>query len=436
MTSVTIQVDLPPDVEIGAYQRYGDGHGFEISWPLPTYCTCDQCHHEEPAHIEFKDTVQVVRDLDLWGQPSFWIYRPAFHRCSYCNHRQYIIPPFKRKDTSYTFRFEQHVLRLLIGSNEEEVARRLGISAETVHFIVRHQLADAKDKEIDPQRKVTDVGIDEMSLKKGHQLYSTILTDLTNPEHPEVLAVAEGRDEAAAQKCLEKLSEAQRQQVKTFRADMSQAYHNACKHLLPKAKAVVDRFHVAKTFNKAIDKQRKEITQAYKAKLSAAERKEFRSGMWAFRKPPQELTNKEKRQLADLFRRLPLLRTLYRIRLRFQSIFDTALDQAEGLRRLKRLFRMMTATFPELATFVRTFEDWQQQILNYFDAGQTSGVVEGINNKARGILNRCFGLKSGDSLWTRLILDLNRGKEVVLYTIKQVHNFVEGFRVQGSLACT
>lgn len=257
MARVTIEVDLPPDLTLTAYERHGNGHGFEVSWPLPTRCRCDRCRYEEEAHLEFKDTVQVARDLDLWGQPSFWIYRPALHRCSHCNHRQQLIPPFKRKDTSYTYRFEQQVLRLLIGSNEEEVARRLGISAEMVGFIVRNQLADAKAKDIDPQRVITDVGIDELSLKKRHRLYATILTDLTNPGQPEVLAVAEGRDEAAARKCLEKLSRPQREQVRTYRADMAQAFHTACRELLPKARPVVDRFHVARKFNEAIDGQRK-----------------------------------------------------------------------------------------------------------------------------------------------------------------------------------
>jgi transposase len=257
MPRVTIDVDLPPDLTVTSYQRHGNGHGFEIFWPLPTRCHCDYCRREDQAHLEFKDTVQVVRDLDIWGQPSFWIYRPAYHRCAYCNHRQYVIPPFKRKDTSYTYRFEQQVLRLLIGSNEEEVGRRLGISAETVGLIVRNQLADARAKELDPQRRITDVGIDELSLKKRHQRYATILTDLTNPERPEVLAVAEGRDEAAARKCLEKLAEAQRRQVRAYRADMAVAFHNACRGLLPNARPVVDRFHVAKKFNEAIDGQRK-----------------------------------------------------------------------------------------------------------------------------------------------------------------------------------
>jgi len=35
MASVTIDVNLAPDVTITAYQRHGDGHGSEVSWPWP-----------------------------------------------------------------------------------------------------------------------------------------------------------------------------------------------------------------------------------------------------------------------------------------------------------------------------------------------------------------------------------------------------------------
>jgi hypothetical protein len=98
MATVTIDVDFPPGVTITAYERHGDGHGFEVSWPWPTRCRCDSCRKEDDAHLEVKDSVQVVRDLDIWGQPSFWIYPTAFHRCPWCHHRQHLIPPFKRKD--------------------------------------------------------------------------------------------------------------------------------------------------------------------------------------------------------------------------------------------------------------------------------------------------------------------------------------------------
>jgi transposase len=322
----------------------------------------------------------------------------------------------------------------LIGSNEEEVARRLGLSAETVGWIVRHQLADAKAKEIDPQRVITDVGIDELSLKKRHKLYATILTDLTDPDRPEVLAVADGRDEAAARKCLEKLAPAQRQQVRAYRADMAQAFHNACRELLPQARPVVDRFHVAKKFNEASDGQRKKICRAYKAKLSKAERKEFRCLLWEFRRNPQELTKEERRQLEALFQPVPGLRTLHEFRVRFQKIFDKTWDRRKALRALVGLFIDMLDFSPELEGFIRTFEQWQEAILNYFEARQTSAPVEGLNNKARVNLKRAYGLRGADSLWTRLILDVNRATDVVLYTIAQIKQLVVGFRT--IFACT
>jgi transposase len=255
MASVNIDIDLPEGVQITGYERCGQGHGFEVTWPWPERCRCQRCGHEEQAYLEQSGKQRVVRHLDVWNQPSFWVYEGVFHRCPRCHHRQDLLPPFKRKDTSYTYAFEEHVVRLLIGSTEEDVARRLGISAETVGRIVRYQLQDAKP--IDPTRVIRDLGMDDISLKKRHKLYVTVLTDLTDPEHPRVLAVKPGRDEAAARACLECLTPEQRAQVHSYRVDMALAYNNACKTLLPNADGVIDRFHVAKLWNEALDGLRK-----------------------------------------------------------------------------------------------------------------------------------------------------------------------------------
>jgi transposase len=135
-----------------------------------------------------------------------------------------------------------------------------------------------------------------------------------------------------------------------------------------------------------------------------------------------------------LFAKLPRLRTLYELRLRFGKIFDTAKNRWAAYRALVRLFLDMLDFSPELDGFIQTFERWQEEILNYFDARQTSATVEGLNNKARVILKRAYGLKGTDSLWTRLILDVNRAADVVLYTIGQIQEMVAGFR--NVFACT
>lgn len=256
-TSVTIELDLPDGVILREYERHGDGHAFHVDWPLPERCRCERCGQEGPAQVEYKPTFYTVRDLDLWGQPCFWVYQPPRHHCPQCGRRQHLLPPFKRKDVTYTYRFERHVLACLIGSTEEEVAQRLGIAAETVALIVANQIADQRAKDVDPQRVIHRIGMDEISLKKRHKLYATILTDLTNPTQPEILAVAAGRDRPAAESCLQKLSEEQRAGVQRHCTDMSSAYLGACADLLPNSQSVIDRFHVAQKLGAVADDLRK-----------------------------------------------------------------------------------------------------------------------------------------------------------------------------------
>ncbi len=260
MANLTIDIDLPENVTLTGYHRLPEAHGIEVSWPMPESCRCPRCQTVEPVRLEANldiGKMRVVRDLDVFGEPCFFCYQAVFQRCSKCRHRHDFLPPFKRKDTSYTYRFEKQVLRMLIGSNEAEVARRLGISAETVRFIVKNQLADSQAMVIDPKRVITDIGMDEISLKKRHKLYVTIMTDLSDPQNPQVLAVKPGRDEKAATACLNLLTSEQREQVLRYRVDMGASYNKACGTLLKNAKAAIDRFHVAKLFGEAVDGVRK-----------------------------------------------------------------------------------------------------------------------------------------------------------------------------------
>jgi transposase len=158
--------------------------------------------------------------------------------------------------------------------------------------------------------------------------------------------------------------------------------------------------------------------------------------MWEFRRNPEDLSAEERGKLEGLFGKLPRLRTLYEIRVRFRAIFETVPDRRRALREFVGLWLNMLDHFPALDAFIRTFEAWQDEILNYFEAGQTSGPVEGINNKARVIVKRAYGLKSADSLWTRLVLDLNWAQDVVLHTIEKMHGLVASFRTIFSPVCT
>jgi transposase len=121
---------------------------------------------------------------------------------------------------------------------------------------------------------------------------------------------------------------------------------------------------------------------------------------------------------------------------RFKAIFDTATQPRQAALALTELFMDATDAFPELDKFVCTYEQWQEQILNYFESGQTSGVVEGINNKARVVTKRAYGIKSADTLWTRLLLDLDRAGALVVQTVASLRALVRAFRAVFSTVCT
>jgi transposase len=204
---------------------------------------------------------------------------------------------------------------------------------------------------------------------------------------------------------------------------------------LKDSRAVTDRFHVAKKFNEVVDTLRKKLTRESKAKMNKAEREAFRAQMWSFRRDPGSLTAEEKEGLEGLFEVIPKLKDLYRVRLRFKEIFDTARDRTTAARWLRGLRREAERLGLDLAPFFATYDRWKTEVLNDFDARQTS-AVEGINNKARVITKRTYGLKSAQSLWDRLILDLNRASEAIGLSIEQIRQIAKGLKVQFDWSCT
>jgi len=51
-------------------------------------------------------------------------------------------------------------------------------------------------------------------------------------------------------------------------------------------------------------------------------------------------------------------------------------------------------------------DTWQDLIVNYFINHQSSGFVEGLNNKLKVLKRRCYGLRNVVRLFQRLTLDL------------------------------
>ena len=244
---------LAPGVEITGYERHQDGHGFEVRWPLPERPAAASGAGAEIATSSSRRHPSGPGPRRLGAAPASGSTGPLPSLCASTSASTSSLrssvrtrpTPSASSNSCFGRPDRQHA---------EDVARRLGISAETVEQIVEYQLAE--ERRIDPSRVITDVGLDgRLSLKKRHRLYVTLLTDLSDPAPAAEFFVAVAA--AAAQKCLDLLSEEQRQQVRTHRVDMGSAFPAACATRLKHSRAVTDRFHVAKKFNEVVDALRK-----------------------------------------------------------------------------------------------------------------------------------------------------------------------------------
>jgi transposase len=158
--------------------------------------------------------------------------------------------------------------------------------------------------------------------------------------------------------------------------------------------------------------------------------------MWEFRRDPKDLKPEEREALERLFAELPALKDLYEVRLRFKEIFDTAPDRMTAEEQLAELRARTESLGLDFGKFWTTCDNWKTGILNYFEGRYTSAAVEGINNKARVITKRCYGVKSSDTLWHRLILDLNRASEAVGRSIAELREIVSGLKAVFLGFCT
>ena len=58
-----------------------------------------------------------------------------------------------------------------------------------------------------------------------------------------------------------------------------------------------------------------------------------------------------------------------------------------------------------LDPFLKTLDNWGQQILNYFNHRTSQGFVEGMNNRIKLIMRRGFGYRNFDRFSLRILIE-------------------------------
>ncbi len=265
----------------------------------------------------------------------------------------------------------------------------------------------ASSVEWDRLEPFATLGIDEIALLKGHRDFVAVISAPREGGELHVLAVLPDRLKATVLAWLQTIPAALRSSITTVCTDIWEGYITAVQEVLPDATIVIDRFHVARQYRNAVDDLRKQEVRRLQKELPKAAQDELKHTLWPFRKRAADLDAEEQARLSGLFAHSPMLQQAYQLREQLTTIFDTARSKKDGLRRIgywrARVAKRGLTCFD---AFLKLLDSWLDLIANYFINRQSSGFVEGLNNKLKVLKRRCYGLRNVVRLFQRLTLDL------------------------------
>jgi len=361
---------------------------------------CPRCMTATTEIHEQKD--RCVRHLDIWGMRTLVHFPQRRFDCDVCGkpfteNLEWIGP--KRRQTSA---FELHIYeRVKHKTPRKHVALQEGLNEATVLDIFKRQAKRAARQADDG--RVRALGVDEISLRKGHKQYALVLSDLGRRR---VIAVLPNRLKKTFEEWLDGLTGEERRAIRVVSMDMWEAYRQAVRKRLRHARIVADRFHVMKQLNHQIDLMRRSIRRKAKKEGNEALYQALKGSRWVLLKNRHTLAPEQEAQLGKILAVSDELRTIYLLKEEFRTICDKITDRTRAQRFLWAWTGKALATGSRyLSRFVKTLQNWWHEFLNYFDDRVTQGFVEGINRAIRGIINRAFGFRNFDNFRLQVLVE-------------------------------
>lgn len=281
------------------------------------------------------DQPRLLRHLSILGHPVYLRLCPKRFRCPSCSghptttqHLDWYAP-----NALHTKAYERHLMLSLVDSTVTDVVEKEDVSYDALLGILDRWMDTSVDWDrISP---FSMLGIDEIALLKGHRDFVAVMSARTDGGDIQVLAVLPDRLRTTVANWLMALPMTVRDHITTVCTDLWEGYITAIQEMLPLAKLVVDRFHVARHYRSGVDTLRKQELRRLRNALPKSYFDELKHTLWPFRKRSRDLDEDEQARLDTLLAYSPQLQKAYTPREELTVLFDTARSKADGLRRLR-----------------------------------------------------------------------------------------------------
>lgn len=304
------------------------------------------------------------------------------YRCKLCKKLFSANLPEMSDEYKMSERLSEYVKKQSILRPFAHVAKDVGLSDATVYGL----FCDYKDETEEKMAFVTPtiMGIDEIHLAKRPRCV------ITNIEERTIIDMLRDRNKSTVIKYLKGIKDAH--VILRVTMDMWRPYRDAVKEVLPNAKIIIDKFHVIRMANNAVEKCRKEI----RALLPANQRRDLKNDRFLLLKREHQLKPREQLLISHWKVNYPKLGAVHDLKEAFYAIY-AAKSEREAYNRYEAWESALTAEVkPYFEELHKAVGNWHKEIFSYFNYPATNAYTESLNSVIRHIdrMGRSYGFES------------------------------------------
>jgi transposase len=370
---------------------------------------CGICRRRSPGYDQGEGR-RRWRTLDL-GTVRAFVEADAPRVCCPVHGVVVAAVPWARHGAGHTYGFDQTVAWLATVCSKSAVTELMRIAWRTVGAVVARVWADTAGR-VDLLAGLRRIGIDEISYRKGHKYLLVVVDHDTG----RLVWAGKGADQDSLTGFFTRLGPERCTQITHISSDSARWMSEVIAAHCPRAIRGADPYHVVTWATEALDEQRRIAWNTARGAARGHSRnrpargqtKALKDARWALWKNPDNLTDRQREQLAWIAKTNPALHRAWALKEGLRTVFAIARrSPAEAVEALDRWIswarRCRLPAFVKVAQRVVRNRD---AIIASIEHGLSNALVESMNTKIRLIVRVAFGFHSAEAIIALAMLSL------------------------------
>jgi len=347
---------------------------------------CSVCHKKAPGYDRLP--VRLYDYLPILGVLVYFAYSRRRVNCPRCGIRAEKVPWADGK-SQLTLTLQWVIADWAKELSWKSVAGKLRVSWDSVCRSVTMAVDwGLAHRNLD---QIQSIGVDEITHSKGHK-YFTLVYQIDKGMR-RLIWIGNDRTEKTFAGFFDWFGEERGANIQAVCSDMWKAYLKVIKARIPQAMHVLDRFHIVQHLNKAVDKVRasehkKLIADGYDSIL-------FKS-RWLLLRKRGNLDEDQNVSLKELMKYNLRTMRAYLLKEQFHLFWNYSSPAWAGKFLDKWCTTAMRSKIEPIKQKAKMLRKHKPLIMNWFRAkGElSSGVVEGLNLKAKLTARKSYGFRN------------------------------------------